>query len=145
MRNLNLPRFVLAVVLIYLAMWAMAGLLHQMIFPDVAKQLSGLMREGFAGSVFFYWQLVGYLVLVVFFALIFTYGYEGRGLPEGVRYGILMGVLLGAADFVWMIGFPVSLGNAFLFFLTDVIMWTVAGIILAIFYRPSADAGESTT
>ncbi len=142
MKNLNLPRFVVAIVLIYFAMWGLAVVLHHWIFPGIGKELEGMMREGFAGSSFFYWQLVGYLVLVVFFALIFTYGYEGRGVGEGVRYGVLMGVLLGAADFAWMIGFPVSLADALLLFLTDVIMWAVAGAILAVVYRPGSDAQE---
>ncbi len=145
MKNLNLPRFVVAVVVIYFAMWGLAELLHHWLFPDIARQLEGMMREGFAGSSFFYWQLVGYLVLVTFFALIFTYGYERRGIGEGVRYGILMGVLLGAADFAWMIGFPVSLRDAMLLFLTDVIMWTVAGVVLAVIYRPATGAGADAS
>lgn len=42
---------------------------------------------------FFYF---GEFVLVLFAAIIFKYGYQGQGAIEGLRFGFLLGVVLGA-------------------------------------------------
>ena len=71
------------------------------------------------------------------FCFIFTIGYRNRGVGEGIRYGIYMGLFFAVMQAFdpWVI-YPLPLGLALNWFLSSMAMFIVMGIILALIYKP---------
>lgn len=72
------------------------------------------------------------LVGSFFLSFIFSKGYEGKGMPEGVRYGLYTGIWLNvgkAYGTYAMIAIPYAL--ALEWFLYGVVEYIVAGMVLA--------------
>ena len=75
------------------------------------------------------------LVGSFFFTFIFSKGYEGKGIAEGVRYGTYIGIWMSigmAYGTYAMIDIPYSL--ALQWFIYGIIEYIIAGIVLAMVY-----------
>jgi len=78
-----------------------------------------------------------------FFAFIFSKGYENRGIMEGVRYGLYIGIWMSvgmAYGTYTMIDIPYSLTLEW--FICGVIEYIIGGIVLALVFRPKAKEPE---
>ncbi|HEY4612627.1 MAG TPA: hypothetical protein VII11_06560 [Bacteroidota bacterium] len=66
------------------------------------------------------------------FALVFSKGYEAKGMAEGIRYGLYMGVFV-ALTFAYgtYALFPLPYSLAMMWFLYEVVQWILAGILIA--------------
>ncbi len=138
---MNIPRLIAAIVAVYIVMFALALLFYETLFASQFAVYEQLMGGEAAEQNL--WPYIGYLVQAVMVAVLFVKGYEGKGVGEGVRFGVLVGLLLGAVDFTWgahMVAIP--LATAFLSGLLSFVMWLVAGIVLALVYRPAETASD---
>jgi len=88
------------------------------------------------------------LVLLIgsfFFAFIFSKGFENKGIVEGVRYGIYIGIWLSvgkAYGTYAMIAIPYSL--ALQWFIYGVLEYVIAGVVLAFIFRQGPTTQENT-
>lgn len=76
------------------------------------------------------------VITAFFFTLIFSKGYENKGIMEGVRYGFYIGVWLSsgmAYGTYAMIEIPGSLAVQWLIY--GIIEYIIAGIVLALVYK----------
>ena len=76
-----------------------------------------------------------------FFTFIFSKGYEGKGIAEGVRYGLYIGIWMSmgmAYGTYSMVAIPYSL--ALQWFLYGVVEYVIGGIILALVFGKKATA-----
>lgn len=76
------------------------------------------------------------VITAFFFTLIFSKGYENKGVMEGVRYGFYVGVWLSsgmAYGTYAMIEIPYSL--ALQWFIYGIIEYMIAGAVLAMVYK----------
>ena len=79
------------------------------------------------------------LIGAFFFVLVFSKGYEGKGFMEGVRYGLYIGIWMGAGyayGTYGMIAIPYSM--ALIWFVTSLVQYMLAGIIAAAIFDRSA-------
>ncbi len=83
--------------------------------------------------------LSGTAVLYLF-CYIFTKGYEGQGVVEGVRYGALMGLFLAFPTSVdAYVIYPLTQELAVIWFVTTLVGMMIAGAIFAAIYKPQGD------
>jgi hypothetical protein len=78
-----------------------------------------------------------------FFTFIFSKGYEGKGIAEGVRYGFYIGFWLStlmAYGTYLMIAIPYSL--AVQWFIYGFIEYVVAGVVLALVFAALSKGGQ---
>ena len=90
---------------------------------------------GFADFSFIY---LGALVFSVFFTLIFVKGHEGKGIAEGVRYGLYVGLLIYLTEFLINSGtttMPANLLWGYHFGM--IVISVVMGIAAAVMYKPA--------
>ena len=76
-----------------------------------------------------------------FFTLIFSKGYEGKGIMEGVRFGLYIGIWMSmgmAYGTYAMIAIPYSL--AIKWFLFGIIQYIIMGIVVSMVYGKKAPA-----
>lgn len=87
-----------------------------------------------------------YVILLIgsfFFTFIFSKGYENKGIAEGVRYGLYIGIWMSvgmAYGTYAMIDIPYSLTLEW--FICGVIEYIIGGIVLALVFRPKAKEPE---
>ena len=79
------------------------------------------------------------LVTSFLFVYIFTKGYEGKGIMEGFRFGLIVGLFtslpMGYGSYAVM---PIPYELAFKWFLYGTAEMIVVGMIAALIYRPLA-------
>lgn len=80
-----------------------------------------------------------YAFVAFFFTLIFSKGYEGKGLMEGIRYGFYVGMMMAvpkAYGTYAAVNIPYSL--ALQWFIYGLIEYIILGIVLAAIYGKQA-------
>lgn len=82
-----------------------------------------------------------YLFMAFFFTLIFSKGYQGKGIGEGVRYGLYVGFLM-ATPMAYMsyVSYPIPYGLALQWFIYGMVQYIILGIVVAAVYGKSGGA-----
>jgi hypothetical protein len=130
-------KFWTAVAVLFVALGIMDYVFHGLVMSGAYRATAPLWRPLEEMNKFrpLMW-LVG-LVWAFFFVLIFGKGYEGKGLMEGVRFGLYIGVFSGfSMGFGSYSTMPITAGIAFGWFLITIVESIVAGILTVSIYKP---------
>jgi len=135
---MNFGRLTAAALVSWLAHLALTSIVWGAILPDLLRQHAALVRTpsemnlvlGYGAS------LVGFFV----FAYAYAKGYEGgAGLVEGLRYGVLIGLLLAVFAGVWgYVMMPISETFAVAMIVDSIVEMAAYGAIVGLIYRPVA-------
>ena len=83
-------------------------------------------------------------IVAFFFTLIFSKGYEGKGMMEGVRYGLYVGLLMSTpAAYASYAMYPMPYALALHWFLLGIVEYIILGIILAMVFGKKAQAAPA--
>ena len=118
--GINIPRFLAATVVGFAFVFGFDYIVHSILLMDTYTQTPELWRLQEEMQQYFPFMIGYQVLLVVLLGFIFTRNFEGKGVAEGVRFGLMMGALIGllnAAAFIWM---PISL--------TLALSWAGAGL-----------------
>ncbi len=75
------------------------------------------------------------MVVAFFFSLIFSKGYEGKGIMEGVRYGFYFGMIMSCSfAFNSYASYAIPYGLALKWFVFALIEYLLAGVVLAMVF-----------
>ena len=112
-------------------------LIHQVLLGGLYRSasMSALMRPEAEGQANLWIHFVTAAIASFFFTLIFSKGYEGKGIGEGVRFGFYVGMLMSipmAYDTYAEMPIPYSL--ALQWFIYGVIQFLILGIVIAAVY-----------
>lgn len=126
----------LAVVVVFFVLeMIIHGVLLQGLYMKTAQAWRPVAEMG--GLMWLSW--IGYIIFAPFFAFIYTRGYEtGKsGLGQGVRYGVLMAMMLSPMQSLsWYAVLPIPGILAFYWFLAGMVVITASGIAVGLIYRP---------
>ncbi len=82
---------------------------------------------------------VVYALIAYFFTLIFSKGYEGKGIAEGVRYGFYVGMMMAVPmAYGTYASMPVPYSFALKWFIAGLVEYIIAGVVLAAIYGKQA-------
>lgn len=133
---MNFGRVTVAAVVAWLAFIVIGDIVHTVILDELyaGEELSGARETE---------PLTGFaLALLGFFAFAYTYakGYEGGyGTQEGMRFGVLVGIMLISFAAVWgYIVFPISASLAAALAIDYIVEFAAYGMIVGAIYKPSA-------
>jgi hypothetical protein len=97
---------------------------------EATKQLWRAPEEMKMGVI-----IVSQLFFAFFFTLIFSKGYEGKGILEGVRYGVYVALMMVIpAAYMTFATMPVPYSLSLKWFLTGLVQDVVYGVALALVY-----------
>ena len=130
--------FWIGFVVVFIVMQAIGFLIHGVMLADTYEALAASFRpKEQMDSMMWIMMLSGTAVLFLF-CYIFTKGYEGQGVVEGVRYGALMGLFLAFPTSVdAYVIYPLTQELAVIWFVTTLVGMMIAGAIFAAIYKPS--------
>ncbi len=81
------------------------------------------------------WIGIGCLVQGFGLGLIYTRGHEGKGMMEGVRFGLFVGIVILGIYILSHGVSPISLRAAITYGLVDTVMYMGAGVVFAMLYK----------
>jgi hypothetical protein len=135
LKDINLKKFVIAALASGIVMWLLAGLWHEIIMAEFYSSETHATHEG-SGIIF-----IAYIILGLFMSYIFPLGYKGgKTITEGLRFGILMGLL-------WVFPHELALAGAHgesLAYVFKNAAWHaveqgLGGIVIALIYKKKQD------
>ena len=118
---------------VFITMEILSFVVNYLILGSTYEANKTLWRADMNSMMWIYHVIT--LVGSFFFTFIFSKGYEGKGIAEGVRYGAYIGIWmsLGMAYGTYaMIDIPYSL--ALQWFIYGIIEYIIAGMVLAMVY-----------
>jgi hypothetical protein len=128
-----MKKVLIGAVVVFVILEVLDFLIHGIILAPAYVATQNLWRPDMMDKMW-----IMYIVSAVvsfFFALIFSKGYEGKGIIEGIRFGLYVGVMMGvgmAYGTYTMIAIPYTL--ALQWFIFAVFEYIIAGIGVALVF-----------
>ena len=137
---MNFPRVALAAVATWVAYLGVSFFVHAVLLKDIYLQHAGAMRPQAEVNAIL---PIGFgFALVGFFAFAYAYakGYEGgSGMQEGLRFGVLVGILFCCFGAIWnYMVWPVAPRLAILWMVDFILEFALYGSLVGAIYRPAA-------
>jgi hypothetical protein len=131
--------FWIGLAVLFVVAQAIGYVVHQVWLSDTYEALASAFRPQAEMMDMMWIMMLTGLGVLFFFCYIFTKGYEGKGIAEGVRYGALMGLFVGlpSAVDVYVI-YPITAELAMIWYVSGVISFVIFGAIFAAIYKPSS-------
>lgn len=133
---MNFPRLALAAAVAWIASWVVGSVVNDVLLADLYAEHAAVLRPEHEAN-----QALGYAVsLLGFFAFSYAYakGYEsGSGVWEGLRYGVLIALMLVSFSVVWSyVLFRISGQLAFAWVIDTIVEFGIYGVVVGAVYRP---------
>ncbi len=132
---MNIKRFLLSVLACFIFVFFFEWLFHGMILSGIYESTAQLWRTKEEMAGYMPWAIFSQMAFATIFAWIFTRNYEGKGLGEGVRYGLPMGLFIAVMQFGSYPYMPIPLTLASAWAAGAVVEGTSLGIILSLTYK----------
>jgi hypothetical protein len=122
---------------VFVVMQVYGYLVHTLGLSDTYESLASIFRPEAEMMDMMWMMMVGSVFSVAVFCYIFTFGYQGKGIMEGVRYGFWMGLFLSIPSAVdQYVIYPLTGELAVIWFITGVVGLMIAGAVFAAIYKP---------
>jgi hypothetical protein len=133
--SMNVKRFIGASIAVFFAFEIIDAVVHMVILKKAYEALSSIWRPDMISLLWIFH--VGSLILAFLFTYIFVKGYENKGILEGVRYGIIIGLFANIPyGFYEYAMFPLPLCLCLQWFIYGMIEFIICGMIAAGIYKP---------
>ena len=137
--SMNFARVGLAAVAAWVVYLALGFLIHAVMLADLwaGLQQDGVARSSATGNALMPMAFGIALPGALAFAYAYAKGYEGGpGLQEGLRFGVLIGLILLAFGIVWnYVTFPLPLEYLTSLAVATVIQFAAVGMVVGLIYR----------
>lgn len=132
---MNVKRYLLSVLAVFVSIIVLDFIIHSVILMGAYVAVKDLWRPDMMSYMWI--MYVKELVLSFLFVYVFAKGYEGKGILEGVRYGLIIGVMVdGLGSFAQYMIYPLPINLVIQWSVYGIIQYTIVGIVAALIYRP---------
>jgi hypothetical protein len=136
---MNWKRLLPAALAVFVAVQASDFALNTLFMKSANEQLKSLWRPDMASKM---WLMYVFGALgALLFTYIFVKGREGKGLAEGIRFGLIMWLfIIVPMNVAWWVMLPIPQFVLVRWILFGLLEMLVAGILVATIYKPAAPA-----
>lgn len=136
---MNWKRFFWAGAAIFVVSQAMSYVIDNFILMRDYEKLNNLWRPDLMSKVWLMY-VIGFLVAFMF-TFIFIKGREGKGIQEGVRFGIIIWLFTTVPSSLnlWIL-FPIPMALIVRWILYGLLTSLIGGILAAVIYKPAGPA-----
>ena len=142
---MNVKRFVIASIAVFVALMILDFIFHMGLLGSVYEETQEIWRPD---DEMMRRMPIGYIFTLLWsflFCYIFVKGREGKGIIEGVRFGILMAVFYGFITSIWQwTMFPIPFRIVIYWFLVWLVEMVILGILVAVIYKPLEGTAAAT-
>ena len=140
---MNTKKWVIASLVIFVVDQVLSILFHSVIMIGVYEATAHLWRPMEEMGRLMWMGWVSGLIWSFLFVFVFAKGYEGKGLLEGVRFGLLIGVFFGLPmSLGTYMSMPITGGIATAWLIYTVVDTIILGILAAVLYKPTVAAAK---
>ncbi len=131
--------FWIGLIVVFIVMQALGYVIHEVLMGDTYEKLASIFRPEAEMMDMMWMMMVSGAVMMFMFCYIFTRGYEGKGIMEGVRFGFLIGLLMaGPMAIDPHVIYPVPAEVATIWLISSVMSLIIAGAVFASIYKPDS-------
>jgi len=138
---MNIKRFLIGGLAIFIIFQILDFCIHSIFLMPLYASMSDVWRPDMMSKMWIMYVssfIFSFLVMYVFIK-----GYEARGIMEGVRFGIIIGLMTnGAGSFYQYAVYPLPFSLIIQWFLFGLAEFIAAGIAAALIYRPLEDLSD---
>jgi hypothetical protein len=136
-QKINNKGYLVAAAVVFVALVLTDFLIHGVILNGQYEATASLWRPKAEMQDYMAWMLGGQLLTALSFTRLFAHGHQGKGLSEGVCFGIMMSLLLAGHNLIMysVTPWPLSLVGAWIGLCLA--QSVGLGVIAAKVYRPS--------
>lgn len=135
-------RILIGFLVVFLATQVFEGFVNLYVLFPITSQSSHLWRP-IAEAKLWMLPFTG-MFFSFFFTYVFSKGYQHKGIPEGMRYGAIIALMVAlphAYSTYALMQIPYAV--AVLWFLSGAIEYVLAGVLLAVVFRQRVDQPEA--
>jgi hypothetical protein len=131
---MNTKKFLLASLAVFVTLQILDFVIHNLILGAAYTATQEVWRTDMTDKMW-----VMYITGAVFsllFVYIFSKGYEGKGLMEGIKYGLIIGlVVYFVGSFNQFVVYPIPYGLTWQWVIYGLIELMIAGAVAALIYK----------
>jgi len=132
---MNVKRFIAASLAVFLVSQALSYLIHGVILTAAYEATKSIWRQDMQSKMWI--ESVNGLITAFLFTYIFIKGYEGKGIMEGVRFGLIVGLFVSIPmAYGTYVIIPIPYYLALEWFLYGTAVVILMGITAALIYKP---------
>lgn len=136
---MNTKRFWMAVVVIFILLEITSYVVHVVLLGSTyqSEEVKYAFRsmEEMNAKMWIMWLMD--LVWVFFFTFFFVKGYENKGIMEGLRFGVYIGLFVSLIlSYQSYVVYPIPYSLAFQWFIYGLIQSVILGLTAAVIYKP---------
>jgi len=129
--------FWIGFVAVFVVMQGLGYVIHEVMMGDTYERLASIFRPEAEMNDMMWMMMVSGTITIFMFCYIFTKGYEGNGVMEGVRFGALIGILMaGPMAIDPHVIYPVPAEVASIWLISGIATLMIAGAVFAAIYKP---------
>lgn len=133
---MNIKRFILAAIAVFVTFQALDFIIHGWILSSTYATLMHLWRPDMMSLMWI--MYLSSFFMSFMFVYIFTKGYENRGIMEGLRFGVVIGLFMNVIGmFSQYAMYPIPFSLTIQWLLYGMAEFIIAGIVAAAVYRPA--------
>lgn len=130
---MNKQRYVISLFVVFVFVFLYEFLVHGFLLKDIYTKTAALWRPEEEYKMLF--MLMSQLGFSAVLTYIFTLHYEGKGVGEGVRFGLYIGMLLGSIEIGKYGYMPIPLVLMLSWVLASLLIGLGSGVVLSLVYK----------
>ncbi len=139
---MNWTKFSISFIVIYVVGAVLNYLIHGVLLMDTYMALSSIWRPDMNRLMWL--QFVTPLFSCFFFVYIFIRGYQNRGIMEGVRFGLIIWAFISLPmTYGQYMIYPLPYSLVWKWLLSDLLVYLIFGILVALIYKPAGAMSDS--
>ena len=132
---MNIKRFLLACLGVYIAIQVTNPVVHGVFLGKEYEALSHVWRADMTSKMWV--MFITDAVFALLFIYIYSKGREGRGIGEGIRFGIIVGLLMNGVGLLnQYVVYPVPFSLVIKWFILAMIQFVIYGLLACLIYKP---------
>jgi ABC-type multidrug transport system permease subunit len=138
---MNNKTFWIGFVVVYVAWQALGFVIHETMMAETYQGLVSTFRPEAEMNDMMWMMMVSSAVMMYMFCFIFTRGYEGKGIMEGMRYGVLIAFMMASPMVIEqhvIYSIPENVATTWL--VATFVSFIIVGAIFAAIYKPETAA-----
>jgi hypothetical protein len=134
---MNVKKLLLAAPAVLVTFMALDFVIHNLILSADYEANMELWRPDMMDKMWI--MYVTGIIFSLLFVYVFAKGFEGKGIMEGLRFGVIMWLLFSVLGVLgqYMV-YPVPEGLVIKWILFSLVEFLIAGIVVALIYKPKA-------
>lgn len=135
LQGLNIKKFILATLAVFATVWVTDFIIHGVLMKDAYMASASVWRSPEEMKKYFPWMLLGQFLIAKGFTFIFAKGYEGKGIAEGLRFGLFVWPLVFGGILIQYVVYPLPCAVACPWLVTSLVQLLMMGAVASLVYK----------